>query len=69
MPKAEIVMVLAELAGPLDPLVGDDLPADYQTASVKVTATEKARLKAMEREAGLSEWQIIRQALLACGLI
>lgn len=65
VPRAEIVMVLAELAGPLE----EEHPDDWETATVKLTKAEKARLKGLEREAGLSEWKLIRQALRACGLI
>lgn len=65
VPKAEVVLVLSELAGPLEGFN----PDDGETATVRLTKGEKARLKALERECGLSEWQIIRNALRACGLI
>jgi hypothetical protein len=67
VPKARIVMCLAELAGPLPEVYRSDSFAE--TATVCVTSEEKAKLKMLEKTSGLKEWQLIRQALHACGLI
>lgn len=63
----DIVPVLAELKGPLEVINVDD--ATLETATVRLTAKEKRKLKAAEKRRGLPEWHLIREALRAYGLI
>ena len=67
VPKAEVVLALAALAGSLPEITPHD--KDYETATVKLRPEEKGKLKILEKNTQLSEWQLIRQALRACGLI
>lgn len=64
--QVEVVAALAELSGPLSVL---NLDKENETATVRLSAAEKARLKAMEARRGLPEWHLIREALRAYGLI
>jgi hypothetical protein len=63
---AEIVAALADLAGPLSVL---NLDQEHESATVRLSAAEKKKLKAAEKRRGLPEWHLIREALRACGLI
>lgn len=64
---AEITSALADLSGPVDVINMDD--ATTETATVRLTAVEKQRMKAAEKRRGLPEWHLIREALRAHGLI
>jgi len=63
----EILSALAELAGPLEQIDVSD--QNTETATVRLTKKEKAKLKAAEKRRGLPEWHLIREALRAYGLI
>lgn len=65
--KAEALIAIGELAGPLVDI--DPRDKTHETATVRLTKEEKDRLRAQERQAGLSEWQLIRTALRAAGMI
>jgi hypothetical protein len=67
VPKAEIVFVLAELAGPLESVEPHD--PGVEVASLHLTGAEKNRLRLLAKSSGTTESQLIRQALRACGLI
>ena len=63
---SEVVATLAELSGPLEEL---NIDKDHESATVRLTAKEKQKLKAAEKRRGLPEWHLIREALRAYGLI
>jgi hypothetical protein len=63
---AEIVSALSAMSGTLAPL---ELDKETETATVRLTAAEKQRLRVAEKRRGLPEWHLIREALHAYGLI
>lgn len=68
VPKAEVLLALSELAGPLAD-VETLAEADIATGGFKLSKAEKERLRAQEIKSGLSEWQLVRTALRAVGMI
>jgi hypothetical protein len=63
----DVVPALASLNGKLAVINVDD--PTTETATVRLTADEKQKLRALEKSRGLPEWHLIREALKACGLI
>lgn len=65
---ADVLDALAAGTGPDRP-VPQDLPDEYRTATAKLHPDEKARLAAACKRANLPEWEVVRKALRAYGLI
>jgi len=66
-PKGEIIAKLAELSR--SKALPDLSIEDSETATIRVTAEEKERLKAESKRTGITEWQLLRKAAIAVGLI
>lgn len=64
---ADLLTELASAAGPDHP--PPDIPEEYVQAKTRLTQEESRRLLAAARKAGLPEWEMIRKALRAFGLI
>jgi hypothetical protein len=63
----ELSELLNELAGPERSPI--DLPEEYGTLRVRVTKDELKRLAALAEKAGLPEWELVRKAMRAFGLL
>lgn len=62
---SEIVPVLSELAGPLELLD----PDQAETITIRVTKTEKDRLRIQSNQRKLPDWHLLREAVHAYGMI
>jgi hypothetical protein len=64
---SDLIAAISVAMGPL-PVV-DLENVETATATVRLTAAEKQKLKTLEKRRGLPEWHLIREALHAYGLI
>lgn len=67
IPLADLLSELAAAAGPDHPPT--DVPGEFVAPKTRLTQEESRRLLAVSRAAGLPEWEMIRKALRAFGLI
>lgn len=64
---ADLLAELSAAAGPDHP--PPDVPEEYDAVRTRLSKEESKRLLAASRKAGLPEWEMIRKALRAFGLI
>lgn len=65
---ADLLGALAAAAGPDRPIAAD-LPTEYVTIRVRLSHDERLRLSAAATKAELPDWELVRKAIRAFGLI
>lgn len=65
--KADVILSLSDSASPLDFV--EEKGTEYEVISAKVTQDEKARLRALVKQSGETESDLIRRALRTLGMI